>query len=91
MLSRIASTFLSCAVIGCFSFAKAELTALSPNIHFGLVDVRDGLVPLSWTIVNSGISELRLIRINLCYPHTTATLTVGSLAPGASTAIHGSF
>jgi hypothetical protein len=91
LLSRVASTVFSCALIGCFSFAKAELKALSHDIHFGLVDVRDGLIPLSWTIVNNGSSELKLIRINLCYPHTTAALTVGIIAPGASTAIHGNF
>jgi hypothetical protein len=89
--SRVANIFLSCTLIGCFSFAKAELQAPVPNINLGLINVSDGPVPLSWMIVNSGSNELRLIRIDLRYPHTLAMLAVGSLLPGVSTEIRGSF
>ena len=91
MSSQLPNVALSCLLIGCLSYVQAELKALTPNLAIGVIEASDGPVPLCWTIVNNGSGLLRLVCIDNNNPSVSASLGVGSLAPGASTNIYGSF
>lgn len=91
LFSHLSKVISSCLVIGCLSYIKAELKTLTPNLDFGIIEANDDLVPLSWTITNSGDHSLRLMCIDNNYPHTIVSLSSGIMASKASTVVHGSF
>ena len=91
MLLRITSTLLSCTLLGCLSYARAELKVATPNVDFGIINISKGLVALSWTITNDDKNSLRIMRIDTSYPCTQTSLETGVLAPGASTRVFATF
>lgn len=59
---RAVSIFLSCALISCLSYVRAELKAPAPNIDFGTISASKGLIPLNWIITNDNNKALRLVQ-----------------------------
>lgn len=91
MSLRAVNVFLSCTLIGCLGYVRAELKSPAPNIDFGIVEASKNLIPLSWTIINDDDKTLRLVCIETTCPNIKTSLEAGVLAPGGSTKVFATF